>query len=99
MALKQLVISADKRILINRFLKDFVTYFFLILITGILVFVESGMLEGTQYAVYAAIILMVVRVILKAVEPYHSTEQFVWFWQKIMEIVKEILPLLKKPVK
>ncbi len=82
------VFSKDKRIIINRFIKDQKFYIPFIVLSGIILLIYTGALEGTQYAVYASLIIAVARLVLKSIEKY-KPEDFKWTWEQGKELVED----------
>ena len=95
------VLSEDKRIIVNRVIKDILFYGLMVICFGLLILAISGTLDGTKYGMYLAGAIVVVRVILKALEKYRK-EDFHWFWEKmewLMKLINAILEAMnKKPL-
>lgn len=72
------------RILINRLIKDSKFYVPFIILTGLLILISTGVLEGTQYAVYTAMIIAFIRLLLKIIEPL-KPEDFHWVWENVKD--------------
>lgn len=93
------VVSKDKRVPLNRLVKDSIFYGFMILCFMIIALMYSGNVKDAKYALYLAIIIVIARFVLKMFEKYRP-EQFKWFWETstvVLKIINLILKMSGKP--
>lgn len=94
------VLNNDKRILSNRIIKDILFYGLMVLCFVILLVLRPiHSPEGTIYAVVLAIVIVIVRFILKCLEK-HRPEEFHWFWENmewLLKLINAVLDMLGKP--
>ena len=95
---KSRVLNKDKRVVFNRILKDILFYGLMVLSFALLILIFRGTFDGTIYAIYLAIGVIIVRVVLKGLEE-HRSEEFKWFWERmewLINFINSILSLIGK---
>jgi len=89
--------NEDKRVVVNRVVKDILIYGFFSLLIVLTVLLATGTLDGTKYFAMATFAVVVIRAVLKMFEKYDKTQKFQWFYENettLIELGKKIWALL-----